>query len=388
MKWLNRYFSRLFNAYLVLTSGSSVSAYSYFALFTIMACAGISYQAQAAFKDPLNTPARMVEAPEKRPLQAITNAGERLVAVGARGLIITSDDNGESWEQSPSPVQNDLLAVQFPTATQGWVVGHGGVVLHSADAGKSWQKQLDGRLAAEEFKAFYKSRAEKGDAASLDGLKMVELNYSSGPTLPLLDVWFDSAEFGFAVGSFGTILGTTDGGRSWRPWFERIDNEEQLNLNAIRGVGDDIYIAAERGTLFKFDRKTERFERVETGYEGSFFGLTGSHDLLVAYGLSGMVYRSLDAGEIWENIVSPSGATITSGVILPGSQEMILVNAGGDLLWGNGATDEKLSLRKSHNAARYTDIVLLPNDQLLFITSMEGVRIESLHDALRTGNPL
>ena len=79
---------------------------------------------------------------------AITRAGARLVAVGERGSILLSDDSGVSWRQAKVPVSVTLTAVQFPNAKAGWAVGHLGVVLHSADGGETWAKQLDGREAA------------------------------------------------------------------------------------------------------------------------------------------------------------------------------------------------------------------------------------------------
>lgn len=350
------------------------------ALIVMLACVGFVAPTQAAFKDPLDIPARTMEAPEKRPVQAIAEVGDRLIAVGARGLIIVSDDKGATWQQSPSPVQNDLLAVQFPTDSQGWAIGHDGVVLHSADAGKTWQKQLDGRVARELFTAFYQPRAEGGDAASQAALESVERNYSTGPTLPLLDVWFEDVDRGFAVGAFGIVIATTDGGRTWQPWFDRIDNEDQLHLNSIRSIAGDLYIAAEHGTLFRLDRSAQRFEKIETGYGGSFFGLTGSARVLLAYGLEGSVYRSIDQGESWKRLETGTTASITGASRMPDSDRFVLTTAVGELLVSD-ATGTALSLEKPRRPSRFTGVASLVGGQLL-ITSMEGMRSLSLEELM------
>src|SRR5881392_2872753 len=78
-------------------------------------------------------------------LTAITRAGDRLVAVGERGIVIFSDDHGGRWQQAKVPVSVTLCAVRFIDKRQGWVVGHAGVVLATRDGGSSWSKQLDGR---------------------------------------------------------------------------------------------------------------------------------------------------------------------------------------------------------------------------------------------------
>ena len=103
------------------------------------------------------------------PAQALLDialAGERLVAVGHAGLIITSDDNGHSWEQASVPVSATLTALHFPTPQQGWAVGHGGVILHSADAGSSWTLQLDGYRTNETWLAHTQRKRERSRGAS------------------------------------------------------------------------------------------------------------------------------------------------------------------------------------------------------------------------------
>lgn len=334
----------------------------------------VSLQVQAEFRDPLDWPADELTRLAERPTQAVTRAGEVLVAVGARGLIATSVD-GQQWQQSPAPVQSDLLAVVFPTPEQGWAVGHDGVILHSPDAGASWEKQLDGRQAKGQFTDYYthlQAEPQVLEAAQ----SALSLNYASGPSLPLLDVWFADALQGFAVGSFGTLVATRDGGKTWEPWLHRIDNPDLLNLNAVEGVGDAVYIAAEQGVVFRLNPQTRHFERTETGYEGSFFGLLSVGDSVIAYGLSGTAYRSDDQGQNWSPLHNPSGVSLTAGVQLPASQDFVLVNARGDLLFGNADSD-RLQLRRGSGFARYTGVVALEQDQLV-VTSLEGIRSEAV----------
>lgn len=67
--------------------------------------AGLSnpVSAQTDFIDPLDRPASTVGNLAGAHLNSVTTAGERLIAVGARGLIIVSDDAGTSWTQASSP---------------------------------------------------------------------------------------------------------------------------------------------------------------------------------------------------------------------------------------------------------------------------------------------
>ena len=55
----------------------------------------------------LSTPAPQVANPSGAELIAITRAGDRLVAGGAHGIIVYSDDNGVTWHQASVPGNAD-----------------------------------------------------------------------------------------------------------------------------------------------------------------------------------------------------------------------------------------------------------------------------------------
>ena len=64
-----------------------------------------------------------------------TRVGERIVAVGERGIVLYSDDDGASWKQAAVPVDATLTAVTFADAQHGWVTGHDAVILATVDGG-------------------------------------------------------------------------------------------------------------------------------------------------------------------------------------------------------------------------------------------------------------
>ena len=90
------------------------------------------------WRDVLGTPAVKSPLASRGLLNGLASAGKRIVAVGQRGHILYSDDAGKSWRQAEVPVSSDLVAVSFPNATNGWAVGHDGVVLRTTDAGVTW----------------------------------------------------------------------------------------------------------------------------------------------------------------------------------------------------------------------------------------------------------
>lgn len=337
--------------------------------------------AAPTFQDPLDVPAQMRTAINTRPLMAITHAGSSLVAVGSRGMIIRSEDDGKSWTQSAVPVQSDLLAVHFPTPEDGWAVGHEGVILHSGDGGKNWTKQLDGRIAADAFRTYYASAPR--DVVMREAAAQIELNYKAGPVLPWLDVWFEDDRKGFVVGSFGMIAATTDGGETWEPWLHHVDNAMWLNMNSIRGVGGNIYIVGERGMVWKLERKNRWFLGTATGYGGSFFGIAGTIHTLVVFGLRGNVYHSVDGGMAWEEVKVPAAATITAGTVIPDSDGLVLVNSACQILQGDAqGRSFRLVGPLGEGIMRCTGIVI-NNQRTVVVSGLNGVRTETLSGAAK-----
>jgi photosystem II stability/assembly factor-like uncharacterized protein len=285
--------------------------------------------AEAPSRDRLDRPAPLTRLFASTPLAAVGKAGPRLVAVGIRGLIVLSDDAGKSWRQVASPVASDLVAVQFPTASAGWIVGHDGVVLHSADGGLTWVRQLDGRAAKTLLTDHFTRRVQAGDAGAQRWLDDVRLNYADGPEQALLDVWFEDEQRGFVVGSFGTIFQTLDGGKTWQPWMDRVASKELVHLNAVKGIGGQIFIVSERGTLFRLDRARNQFEPVTTGYQGSLFSIAGRERSVVAVGLLGNAFHSIDGGTTWRKLETGLGANLTHVTELSDGRLLVVAADGG-----------------------------------------------------------
>ena len=112
-----------------------------------VAVSGAFAAGSGKFQDPLDAAAPSTRFTATTHLTAIARAGNRLVSVGVRGLIVLSDDEGKTWRQAPAPVSSDLVSVRFVTPSRGWACGHDGVILATSDGGEHWVKQLDGRMA-------------------------------------------------------------------------------------------------------------------------------------------------------------------------------------------------------------------------------------------------
>jgi photosystem II stability/assembly factor-like uncharacterized protein len=296
-------------------------------LATLLLTAALAW-AQPAPPTPtaIDKPVLASAKAERSTLLAVTRAGNRLVAAGERGIILTSDDNGETWQQAKVPTSVNLTALRFVDEQRGWAVGHMGLVLHSEDGGQSWQKQLDGveagRLAVEAVR-------DSGDERAI---KLANYPVSDGPDKPFFDIYMDAQGLGFAVGAFNLIFRTEDGGKHWRYWSPRLENPYGLHLYGITRLGDDYIIAGEQGLLLRSRDGGEHFESMETPYEGSWFGVLATRKgTLLVYGLRGNAYVSLDGGESWQPSETGSQVGVSDAIELEDGR-VVLANQAGQLL--------------------------------------------------------
>ncbi|SEH30687.1 Uncharacterized protein SAMN04244559_00949 [Magnetospirillum fulvum] len=288
---------------------------------------------------------------------ALAAVGDRLVAVGERGIIVHSDDNGSTWIQADVPVSVTLTAVTFPTPTEGWAVGHDGMILHSTDRGETWQVQFDGTRAAaavrqdaERRVALARARADAAspqDEAALAALDLAETALDDAmagvrfaPSRPFLAVAFQDARFGLAVGSFGQIFRTTNGGASWVYLGDRIDNQERLHYGAVMiDPSGRIVVAGEGGRITRSADRGEHWTVTALPERGAIAGLRRVGPALLAYGGGGRVYRSVDDGTSWTRIVTCTGKTLIAGLVQADSVRLYdsggaaLVSDDGGLRW-------------------------------------------------------
>ncbi len=251
-------------------------------LTTAMACMPLSFAQETEV--PSTEPAMETQLAHRALLLDAAQAGDRLVAVGGRGHIIYSDDLGQTWTQASSPVRQVLTAVYFVDEQHGWAVGHDSLILHSSDAGETWELQ-------------YRDPALD---QPVDEFGLLEK--------PLMDVWFRDTQTGFAMGGYGLFLRTDDGGQTWEDRTDDIDNDFGFHYSAITEVTDTgLFLVAEMGAMFRSFDYGDTWETIpeeQQPYEGSLFGVVGTDTPgeVLTWGLRGNMFRSADFGDTWEQV--------------------------------------------------------------------------------------
>lgn len=116
----------------------------------------------------------------------------------------------------PHPQDAAIRSMQFVDENEGWAVGDDGLVLHTIDAGKTWERQASGTFAS------------------------------------LRSVHFLTPYSGWAVGRIelpegvtaGVVLATSDGGLKWRV----VNRNSIPGLNLVKFFGEQIGLAAGDGS--------------------------------------------------------------------------------------------------------------------------------------------
>lgn len=278
----------------------------------------------AGAREPLQTPARMSARAPKAMLTAMALAGKRTVAVGERGIILLRDGGANApWQQAKVPVSVTLTDVAFADASNGWAVGHDGVILSTNDGGAQWSTRFDGNKANALMLADAKAAVEKAQAAggntltdAENALGDIEAAAKFGPSRPLLGVWFRDARTGYAVGAYGQAFRTTDGGANWTSIGAGLPNPEGLHYNAIAGgPGNVLAIAGEGGYVYRSQDGGDRWQRIETGYGGQLYGVLFTGRSMLAYGFGGHVFRSEDGGATWRETPGVTKKSLVGGAM-------------------------------------------------------------------------
>jgi len=206
-------------------------------------------------------------------LQAAAHSGDRVAVVSSVGTLLLSDDNGHSWRRVELPGRPALIDISacpsgrlfaLDTSRQVWSsagesgawqaakidTGENTLSIHCAPNGRIWVSASFGTLYWSD-----------GDLAQWHEFSLYE-------DLQFTAVRFVDALNGYALGEFGTVLATTDGGENWAPRTP-IPNE--------------------------FYPMAVDFLDVDTGWVG---------------GLDGVVWQTLDGGRSWQRQETVTAAPI------------------------------------------------------------------------------
>lgn len=201
--------------------------------------------------------------------------GDYGVAVGAGGLVLTSNDAGSTWTRGEALGELALLGADVH-ANRSLAVGQNGQIFRRTDG--AWQ-QAD-----------------------------------SGVEERLLAVDSDGGDLVVAVGGFGCVLISSDGSLGWTrqtfDWESILNDFIEPHLYAVDVRGSTITIAGELGLIMRSQDSGTSWQKVRQGEE-SLFGLyLGDDGAGFAVGQKGLVIATRDGGSTWARLQTGSEANL------------------------------------------------------------------------------
>lgn len=337
---------------------------------------------QAKKYDVLELPSVQSDLASKSLIYTVAKFGDRYFATGHFGHILYSDDGGDTWTQAEVPVRSSITDVFFPTPELGWAVGHEGVILHSSDSGKTWVKQYDGLRYGLEGLAYYKALVES-DPDNEDYPYLVEemeFAISQGADKPLFGVRFHSPTYGHAMGAYGMILRTTDGGKTWEHVLHNMENDSFYHVFDFAPLPEEgkFFLSGEAGLLMIGDARERKGKKINSvPWEGSFFTSAASTDgAIIMGGLRGRMFRTTDSGDTWTVVEKPPSSAIVDLIRLE-SGRLVAAGIGGEILASddNGLSFAPLTLASASSGSqkRIYTVAEGPNGTLI-VGGPDGIR--------------
>jgi len=239
------------------------------------------------------------------------------VAVGDAGTILKSIDGGASYSPVGAGLTTDnLLAVSFGSAGNGWAVGANGTILATTDGGGTWIVQVAGAAGSLRDVKFASPTVvvavgESGAIlkSSNGGAQFVRKAVGTASTLN--SVAFGSPTRGVAVGAGGVLLGTDNAGDTWTAIVPTTAlTADLLAVSALSatlfvGVGGSVGGAS---VAVAFDTTSSTWSAAvsSTPPAQTLRGLSFAPYSRQGYGVAdlGSVWVTKDAGSTWVSEVS------------------------------------------------------------------------------------
>jgi photosystem II stability/assembly factor-like uncharacterized protein len=269
--------------------------------------APLSGSAESAAVD--RGPAVLRDGTRHQALFAVAFDNDAGVAVGASGAVLESSDGGQHWQPIPKAVTPLALLAVDVRGTKRLAVGQRGVVLRKEGAG-AWVASSAGT----DERLFGVSENATGLAVAVGSFGTVMKSTDGGQNWQKLTVdWAPFAEAGtephlYAVkvddagtitmgGEFGLILRSGDGGGTWKALHKGDASVLAIELR-VDGVG---YAVGQNGSILRSKDGGATWDSVNAGTKAILLGVRSAAGSVYVTGMRNMLVSS-DDGATWRAV--------------------------------------------------------------------------------------
>jgi photosystem II stability/assembly factor-like uncharacterized protein len=249
-------------------------------------------------------------------------------SVGSYGAIRHTVDEGLTWQRQHGGTliaSSELSDLQFVDARVGFATGRSSI-LKTADGGATWQHvPIDptplpfGSISASYFRdenrgwfAWDKNAGWGAILNTTDGGQTV--NIQADDIYRCFDIFFINDNVGWAIGH--KLYGTTDGGQNWIE-HPLPSQEEYYCISFIDPL--EGWVGGITGSVLHTTDGGQTWSSRDIGHNAYIRSLIFRDEQLgIAVGYyypDGLVFRTVDGGENWENVLTVPNAILTDGVL-------------------------------------------------------------------------
>lgn len=304
---------------------------------------------------------------------------ESWVAVGDNGFVHRSGDGGVSWQSLHHELLGQLWTVHHGDGLT-IAAGNGGRVYRSTDGGRTWDHNRVPDLGQVIRDVHVVSRHHiVGVGGNLSNTGRVVVSRDGGDSWDVVDpgiaISFRSVDFidslhGWATGTYGYFLSTSDGGDSWT--HHPSETLYGAALNTIRFRSRDTGVAAgESGRLFTTHdggftwhaspQRDKSVFRDAAWLDDSTVVVTGEHQQL----------RSTDAGLTWNEMLV--GWRFLGISFDPSGRIGMSVGIGGDMAYSSDRGETWVSRFRGKGGPNIEDLASHPSGGMIAVGYGGGI---------------
>jgi photosystem II stability/assembly factor-like uncharacterized protein len=288
----------------------------------------------------------------------------------------------DTWAPVTNSFSANLIRVDFPTTSTGYICGSGGTVLKSTDGGQSWSALTSGTTQSLYVVEFLD---ENTGYVGGDGNTLLKTTDGGQTWTPLTvggnirGIYFFDANTGFISGGSGYLRKTTDGGQTWTTLNSGTTN----GLHTIYFINSSIgFVCGQYGYLAKTIDGGANWSMINTGV--TFVGNSLLIDVYfidnnIGYcvggnfeGTDSYILKSINGGNTWSRLTPPSNNITYSTIRFTNQNEgyavggyvptqglgTIIKTSDGGLTWNVAYTD---------NSSRLFGLEVISTDKILSV---------------------
>jgi photosystem II stability/assembly factor-like uncharacterized protein len=267
--------------------------------------------------------------------QAAARHQDTVIVVGGMGAIVQSPDGGDNWQRTTLPDKPFLVDVT--------VCPDGN--FHAIDKTDGiWSLQPDGAWYRQALPEMTEPQAMTCDASNViwvtGGFSTIIHSQDAGASweswsldedLYLTTIQFIDQQHGIVTGEFGTVLFTADSGLTWNRANDLPDSfYPQGSYFTSPTTG---WVVGLNGTIWKTESGGQAWQRMQNGINAPLYGITGFGNTLVAVGENATIlHHKMDSASWIPLIGATQSRTYLRGITSLGDDQFITAGGGGALL--------------------------------------------------------